>query len=64
MNKAAQQLGRLGGKATSEAKRKANRTKIKAYWADVRAGKVAAPKHAKRRMPNAGTQRPGKQPKA
>lgn len=52
MNKAAQQLGRLGGKATSEAKRRANRAKIKAYWADVRAGKVAAPKHAKRRMPN------------
>ena len=52
MNNAAQALGRLGGKATSEAKRLANRAKIKAYWADVRTGKVAAPKHAKRRMPN------------
>lgn len=52
MNKAAQQLGRLGGKATSEAKRRANREKIKAYWADVRAGRRDAPKHTKRRMPN------------
>ena len=57
MNRAAQQLGRLGGLATSEAKRKANREKIKAYWADVRAGKVAAPKRKKRRMPNGQAER-------
>jgi hypothetical protein len=42
-NPAAQQLGRLGGQARSEAKRAANRAKMIAYWADVRAGRRAAP---------------------
>ena len=48
MNRAAQSLGRLGGKATSEAKTKANREKMRQFWADVRAGKRKAPRRGKR----------------
>ena len=49
MNKAAQQLGRLGGLARSEAKVAANRAKALAFWADVRAGKAPAPRRRKKR---------------
>ena len=49
MNLAAQKLGRLGGLAKSEAKASANRAKAAAFWADVRAGVRAAPKHRKKR---------------
>ena len=44
MNKAAQQLGRLGGLAPSEANAAANRAKAAAFWEDKRA----------KRSPNAG----------
>lgn len=48
MNRAAQQLGRLGGKSTSEAKAAASREN----------GKLGGrPKKQKRRKPNAGTDR-------
>lgn len=39
-NRAAVTLGRLGGKATTPAKREANRLKALAYWRAVRAGAV------------------------
>ena len=48
MNKAAQQLGRLGGLAKSEAKAAANRVKAAAFWEDVRAGKAPAPRRRKK----------------
>lgn len=44
MNKAAQELGRLGGSAKSESKSKANRRIIKQFWADVRSG-IKPPPH-------------------
>ena len=53
-NPAAQQLGRLGGQARSESKRAANRAKMIAYWADVRAGRRAAP--GTRKRVDAGTE--------
>lgn len=40
----AQSLGRKGGQASTEAKRKANAKKIRQFWADVRAGKRPAPR--------------------
>jgi hypothetical protein len=55
-NRAAQQLGRLGGLAKSEAKAAANREKAAAFWEDVRAGKAPAPRRRKKRAkrsPNA-----------
>jgi hypothetical protein len=55
MNKAAQQLGRLGGLARSEAKAAANRAKAAQFWEDVRAGKAPAPRSRKKcakRSPN------------
>ena len=48
MNKAAQELGRLGGKKSSEAKAEAARSNIRAFWEDVRAGNLPAPKHKKK----------------
>lgn len=39
MNKAAQTLGRLGGRAKSPAKTRANRAKIRKYWATVKAAR-------------------------
>ena len=48
-NRAAQQLGRLGGLARSEAKAAANRAKAAQFWADVRAGKAPAPRRRKKR---------------
>jgi hypothetical protein len=39
-NRAAIQLGRRGGKATSPAKTRANRAKAIAYWQAVRSGAV------------------------
>ena len=66
-NRAAQQLGRLGGLARSEAKAAANRAKALAFWEDVRAGKAQAPRRRKaraKRSPNirreARTARAGK----
>jgi len=47
MNKAAQQLGRLGGKARSEAKTNANRINAKRYWDAVRAGTAKGPRRGK-----------------
>ena len=47
-NRAAQQLGRLGGLAKSEAKAAANREKALRFWADVRAGKRPAPRRRKK----------------
>ena len=40
VNPHAAALGRLGGKATSPAKRAANRAKALAYWRAVRSGAV------------------------
>ena len=48
MNKAAQQLGRLGGKARSEAKTNANRINAKRYWDAVRAGTAKGPRRGKK----------------
>ena len=48
MNKAAQQLGRLGGKARSEAKTNANRINAQRYWDAVRAGTAKGPRRGKR----------------
>lgn len=59
-NRAAQQLGRLGGLAKSEAKATANRAKALAFWEDVRAGKAPAPRRRKARAtrsPNTGAHR-------
>lgn len=56
-NAAAQQLGRLGGLARSEAKAAANRAKASAFWEHVRSGKAPAPRRGKKRAkrsPNAG----------
>ena len=47
MNKAAQQLGRLGGKARSEAKTNANRINAQRYWDAVRAGTAKGPRRGK-----------------
>jgi len=47
-NRAAQQLGRLGGLARSEAKAAANRAKAAQFWGDVRAGKAPAPRRRKK----------------
>jgi hypothetical protein len=61
MNRAAQELGRLGGLAKSEAKATANRAKAVAFWDDVRAGKTPAPRRRKKRAkrsPNARLDRP------
>ena len=55
-NRAAQQLGRLGGLARSEAKAAANRAKAAQFWEDVRAGRAPAPRRRKKRAkrsPNA-----------
>jgi len=41
----------MGGQARSPAKTAANRAKILAFWEDVRAGKRAAPRHARRPPP-------------
>lgn len=60
-NRAAQQLGRLGGLAKSEAKAAANRAKAAQFWEDVRAGKAPAPRRRKaraKRSPNTGVQAP------
>ena len=48
MNKAAQQLGRLGGKARSEAKTNANRINAQRYWDAVRAGTAKGPRRGKK----------------
>ncbi len=44
MNRAAQELGRLGGRVRSEAKTNANRAKAKRFWDAVRAGAANVPR--------------------
>jgi len=48
LSKAAALIGSIGGSSKSEAKASANRDKMRAYWDDVRAGRVTGPKHAKK----------------
>ena len=45
-------VSRRGGKASSEAKTRANRVKMAVYWEKVRAGKLPAPKRHKRPPPS------------
>lgn len=47
-NPHAKALGKLGGKATSETKTKANREKMRQFWHDVKTGKRPAPNHSGR----------------
>jgi len=52
MNRAAQEMGRLGGKAKSEAKTNANRAKARKYWDDVRAGIARPPRRGNALSPD------------
>ena len=46
-NPAAVELGRLGGKVHSEAKKAAGKLRAVEYWRRVRAGELPAPIHRK-----------------
>ena len=51
MNRAAQELGRLGGRVRSEAKTNANRINAQRYWDAVRAGTAKGPRRGKGNRP-------------